>query len=282
MEITRNDYIAFVSGARYQDGKIEIDDEIIAEIKETPLVIFKQVFDPDFLNGLRETYANYDYRHHDFVVNDEGLIHNFSRWDDLLHREKRARKNMSYCLYDWNPDTPKTIKTVRAAVTRFGNRIAGRDEDERLSLDSELIGIMQGIYYPPTSCLMSHHYLDELRSDELFDEILVPFGTYGRDYFEGGLYVAPRDQLTENNDPSAYGELRFMEHDIAAGDIVAITLKDLYHRVEPIDPESDAPFDPMTGRFLLGFFYWSLIQLEALAANAGSEAAAKIASPGKN
>ena len=58
MEITRNDYIAFVSGARYQDGKIEIDDEIIAEIKETPLVIFKQVFDPDFLNGLRETYAN--------------------------------------------------------------------------------------------------------------------------------------------------------------------------------------------------------------------------------
>lgn len=277
MKVTReSDYIAFVSGARYLDGKIEIDDDTISEIKDSALVVFKGVFELDFLTELRKTIVNYDYRHHDYAANADGRLHNFSRWDDLLHRDRRACRNMCYSMFYWNPDTPETYNTVRTALTRFGNRISGHDEDDRLSEDADMIGAMLGAYYPPGSCLRSHHFSDDFTiDDEIFNEMIIPFGTYGRDYFEGGLYVAPRFRLAENDDPSNYGELRFMENDIAAGDIVAFTVKDVYHYVETIDPESDAPFDPMTGRFVLVFYYTSLKEYDVLATNAGSEAASQ-------
>lgn len=274
MKITReSDYIAFVSGARYQNGKIEIDDETISAIKESALVVFKGVFDPDFLTELRKDIVNFDYQYHDYVVNADGRLNNFSRWDDLLHRDRRACRSMCYSMFHWNPDTPASVNAVRTTLTRFGNRIAGRNENERLTEDADLNGTVLGYYYPPGSCLRSHHFTDDfIPSFELFDEMIVPFATYGRDYFEGGLYVAPRFQLAEIYDPSDHGELRFMENDIAAGDVVAFTTKNVYHCVEPIDPKADTPFDPMTGRFLLAFTYSGRSEHDFLTSKAGCEA----------
>lgn len=275
--IRKSDYIAFVEGVRYQDGEIAIDNETIDGIQGSALVVFKRVFDPRFLTDLRKTVVGLDYKHHDYAVNADGRLHNFSRWDDLLHRERRACKNMGYNLYHWNSETPNTVNSVRSALTRFGNEISGRVKDARLTEDDEKIGTIAGTYYPSGGCLISHHFSDDIvgERNEAFDEMIVLCSKYGRDYHEGGLYVAPRFRLSEFDDPSNYGELRFMEEDIDEGDVLAFTIKDCYHRVEPIDPHADTPFDPMTGRFLFAFYYGRQQDFEILAANAGQESLRK-------
>lgn len=275
--ITKSDYIGFVEGLHYENGAIAIDQETIDGVQDCSLVIFRNVFSPEFLTDLRKAVVFHDYKAEDYAVDENGLLLNYKRWDDLLHRPRRACKNMGYNLYPWNKETPDVIETVRVAVTRFANLLAGRDPEARISLDADKIGTVTFAYYPPGGCLMSHHFSDDIVGErtEVFDEIIVPFATYGVDYHDGGLYVAPRYRITETDDPSNYGDLRFMENDIGAGDLVAFTIKDCYHRVEPIDPElegrPDVPFDPMKNRFLMAFYYGELSVFQKLAAMAGSE-----------
>lgn len=272
--ITRyTDYIAIVDGPRYAMGHIAIDDDTITQIQGSGLVIFKNVFEPEFLTGLRKAITHHDYKHHDYAMNEQGLLHNFSRYDDLLHRERRACKNTSYCMFHWNDDTPQTVDTVRQALTEFGNRIALRPPEARQNIDDDKIGTVIGAHYPPGGCLLSHHFSDDVVGvrDETFDEMILLFSTYGRDYTEGGLYVAPRLKMSERDDPSNYGDLLFIEDQIGAGDLIAFTIKDVYHRVEPVDLGAVDLGDPMVGRFLLAFYYGRLKDYQILTSTVGSE-----------
>ena len=210
---------------------------------------------------------------HDYVLNSANdLLHNFCRYDDLLHRERRAHKFTTYNMFFWNDDTPRVLNRVREALTRFSNTIGGRPVEGRLGYDGDKVGGVVGAHYPPGGCLLSHHFADDTDDVfEKFDEMIVQFDKYGVDYHQGGLYAGWRYRLGIADDPSNHAELHFLEHDLDPGDLLAFTIKDVYHRVEPVDPDLEDPHDPMKGRFILAFYYARLSDYRHLAAHAGKD-----------
>lgn len=252
----KNKFITFIDEIRYVDGEIKVNDSMLEEIRNSPVVIFRNVFTEDFLNNLRQSVVNFDFKYSDYIRSEDGLPYNYKRVDNLLSRERRARYNMGFHFYFWNNDTPSVVKDVYNAIICFGNKLSGRSPEDRLSLNSDKIGTVSFYYYPPGGCLDSHHFSDDIGGyDEIFDELVVFFGKYGRDHHQGGTYIAPRYKMSETYEPSNHGELIFIEPQLNPGDILAITIKDAYHKVTPIDPDMKSHLNPLNGRFLLVAYY---------------------------
>ena len=247
--------VTFVEGFKYQNGNIESDTPLSKEVLTSPVIIFKKIFSENFLNQLRETVVKFNFKYNDYTRGEGGLTFNYTRVDNLHDRKRRARYNVSYSFYFWDKETPKIALDVYYAMVKFGNRLSGRKLEDRLKLQNEKIGTMSYFYYPSGGFLGNHHFDDDIGGyDEIYDEIIIQFSKYGRDYQQGGVYLAPRYRLSEDYSSNNHGELQFIEPHIAPGDVMAISIKDVYHKVTPVDPDLNY-FDPMKGRFIASMYY---------------------------
>ncbi len=260
MEITRkvksSNVVTWLEGPKFENGRIVVPP-IRPEDLAAPVVVFKRVYSPEFLNEVRKTVVNYKFEFQDYHLNEAGLADNFKRYDDLRTRERRACFAQIYSFYFWNQGTPQIVSEFFDSLTRFGNRIAGREENDRLHLNAKKWAALICASYPAGGMLGNHHFSDDLGGyHDRFDELVVQFAKYGRDYFEGGVHFAQRLRMAETYSPENHGPLEFIEPELDVGDVMAITIKDAYHRVTPIDPKQDYR-DPLQGRFI-GQLYYTL------------------------
>ncbi|MBF0384755.1 MAG: hypothetical protein HQL27_02675 [Candidatus Omnitrophica bacterium] len=259
--------VTILEGYRYENGIIK-GPKFDPKLREEPIVVFKGVYDEKFLNELRKTVVSFKYNYSDYTKGEDGLTFNYRREDKLHDRKRRARFNIGYHFYFWNKETPQMVKDVYYAMVRFGNMVSGREENDRLKLVDEKIGTMSYYYYPAGGFLSNHHFSDDIGGyDEIFDEIVIQFSKYGRDFKEGGVYVAKRHKLSDEYSPNDHSDLQFIEPLLDPGDVFATTIKDCYHRVTPIDPKKDY-FNPLFGRFIASMYYVPTVDLKKLSKSA--------------
>ena len=265
-KVTSSDLITRVEGPKFRDGKIIVSPLNPDDLK-TPVVIFKKVYPPDFLEEVRRSVVNHRFAFEDYHLNEAGLADNFKRYDDLRTRERRSCFAQIYSFYFWNQGTPEIVSEFLQSLTRFGNVIAGREENDRLHLTAQKWAALICASYPAGGMLGNHHFSDDLGGyHDRFDELVVQFAKYGRDYKEGGVHFARRLQMTATYSPSNHGPLEFVEPELDVGDIIAITIKDAYHRVTPVDPQLDYR-DPLKGRFIGQLYYTLASDLKKLSAS---------------
>jgi hypothetical protein len=265
VKASRQGYLSVVEGLSYDGRDIRGLEDVPRSALNAIAVVFKRVFTAEFVSDLRAQVVRADYPAGNYQAGPSGLTMNFKRIDDLRNRDRRAKYNVVYNTFAWNRETPAAVSVLQPALARFADTIGGRRPDERPAGADGKVASMIFFHYPAGGELNSHHFTDDLGGPKVkFDEIVIQFSKFGRDYRSGGVHIAPRFRMAAAYDPANHGELQFIEPLLDPGDILALTVKDCYHRVTPIDPDLDYT-DPMKGRFIALSYYTSAEDLGKLA-----------------
>lgn len=240
--VTQNELLTIVeNGAEFNGHKIQIAHELVEEIKGLDPVLFKGVFEKNFLQPIRVTVAEYPYRHTDYRDNGQGLPANFHRRDVFPPWPKPTGRPYRCCaeyffFFPWN-ENPAGVDPVVKAVASFRSQLIG----ETTSGDEAFFGAFT--HYPVGGgCIGVHHWYtpEEVLAVPRFNENLVFFTQYGKDYRSGGLHLWRE------------GENRRLHVDplIEPGDLLCLT-STVGHEILPVDAEKEFDWNPVCGRFLL-------------------------------
>ena len=240
-------------GARFEDGEIQMAQGLADETEGRDPILFKGVFDRNFLRNLRIKIAEYPYRYSDYSDNGHGLPANFHRRDVFPPWTKPTGTPYKCCMqyfffFPWN-ENPPGVDRVATAVARFRNKLVGEAPDTALQPGAEEAFFGTFTHYPIGGgfCEVHHWYKPgNVPGVPRFNENLVLFTRYGEDYRSGGLYLWKDNELWKNTEPGrVHAEPLF-----DPGDVLCLT-STVGHEILPVDSECDRDWDPLRGRFLM-------------------------------